>query len=246
MGPDHLTTKADASTSGRRWKPRNCLGKGCDRRFRPRQWNQRYCQEPECLREVKRWQAAKRQRQRRATPEGRQRHAEAERQRRKRDSAWTDRSQNDGPAGQETVCEDPAWSRSNKNLPEVLCDRPGCYERPRESARACAHYCGDACRAALRQVRDRERKYLARKTPAGRRKRRLEYQAAKVKRCQGPPDPRRVPSGPVSTESGPSPGSVLGYGRPCDPRLGFSRSLEVTTDDSETAPGPRPRAPPAS
>lgn len=246
MGPEHLTTKADASASGRRWKPRNCLRKGCGRRFRPRQWNQRYCQDPECLREVKRWQAAKRQRQRRATPEGRQRHAEAERQRRKRDSAWTGRSEKDGPAGPETVCEGPAWSRSNKNLPEVLCDRPGCYEPPRESARACAHYCGDACRAAMRQVRDRERKYLTRKTLAGRRKRRLEYQAAKVKRCQGPPRPRRVSSGSVSTESGSPQGSVLGYGRDGDPRLGFSRCLEVTTDDPKTTLGARSRAPPAS
>ena len=44
---------------------------------------------------MKRWQAAKRQRQRRATPEGRQRHAEAERQRRKRDSAQADRPERD-------------------------------------------------------------------------------------------------------------------------------------------------------
>ena len=194
---------------------------------------------------MRRWQAAKRQRQRRATPEGRQRHAEAQRQRRKRDSAQADRPERDEAAGPETAFEAPAWSRSDKNLPEVFCDRPGCYEPPRESPRAPAHYCGDACRAAMRQVRDRERKYLARKTKAGRLKRRLEYQAAKVKRCHGQHDQRGVFSDPSFAKSGPPQGSVLSYGRDAEVRLGFSRSLETTTDDPEATPGPRPRAPPA-
>jgi hypothetical protein len=181
MGLAHLTTEGDASTRGRRWKERNCLRKECGRRFLPRQWNQPYCQEPECLREVRRWQAAKRQRQRRATAEGRQRHAEEERQRRKRDSARADRLENDGPAGRERGCAGPAWSRSNNNLPEVLCDRPWCYEPPRESPRAPARYCGDACRAAMRRVQDRERKYLSRKTKAGRSKGMVEAKVRYVK-----------------------------------------------------------------
>jgi len=245
MGPEHSTTDGDASTRGGRLGLRNCLRKGCGRSFQPRQWNQRYCREPECLREVKRWQAAKRQRQRRATPEGRQRHAEAERQRRKRDSAQADRPERDEAAGPETTFETPAWSRSDKNLPEVFCDRPGCYEPPRESPRAPAHYCGDACRAAMRQVRDRERKYLARKTKAGRLKRRLEYQAAKVKRCQGQHDHRSFPSDPSLAKSGPPQGSVLSSSGEVKRALGFSRPQEVTTDDPETTLGPRPRAPPA-
>jgi hypothetical protein len=96
----------------------------------------------------------------------------------------------------------------------------------------------------MRQVRDRERKYLARKTKAGRMKRRLEYQAAKVKRCHG----RNVcaNSSLVSAEPGPSQGSVLGYGRDGDPRLGLSRFLGGTTDDPKASLGSRPRAPPAS
>lgn len=245
MGPGHPTTDGDVSTSGIRWKPRNCLRKGCGGSFQPRQWNQRYCREPECLREVKRWQAAKRQRQRRGTPEGRQRHAEAERQRRKRDSAQADRPERDEAAGPETAFETPAWSRSDKNLPGVFCDRPGCYEPPRESPRAPAHYCGDACRAAMRQVRDRERKYLARKTKAGRLKRRLEYQAAKVKRCRGPHDHRSFPSDPSLAKSGPPQSSVLSYGGEVQRALGFPRPQEVTTDDPKTTLGPRPRAPPA-
>jgi hypothetical protein len=246
MGPGYLTTKRDVSTSGRRWKPRNCLRKGCGRRFQPRQWNQRYCQEPECLGEVRRWQAAKRQRQRRVTPEGRQRHAEEERQRRKRDSAQADRPGRDEPAGLDRAADAPAWSRSNKNLPEVLCDRPGCYEPPRESSRAPAHYCSDACCAAMRQVQERERKYLSRKTKAGRLKRRLEYQAAKVRRCQGQHAPRSFPSDPSSTKSDSPQGSVLSYGCEAERALGFSRSLEVTTDDPKTTLAPRSRAPPTS
>lgn len=245
MGPEHHTAGRGASTSGGRLGLRDCLRKGCGRKFQPRQWNQRYCQEPECLREVRRWQAGKRQRQRRATPEGRQRHAEEERHRRQRDSVQTGRPGDEGPAGPETASKTPAWSRSDKNLPEVFCDRPGCYEPPRESPRAAARYCGDACRAAMRQVRDRERKYLARKTKAGRLKRRLEYQAAKLKRCHGQHDRRGFPSDPSLAKSGPPQGSVLSYGRDAETRLGFSRSLETTTDDPETTPGARPRAPPA-
>ena len=246
MGPGHLTTERDVSTSGRRLKPRNCLRKGCGWRFQPRQWNQRYCQEPECLREVRRWQAAKRQRQRRATPEGRQRHAESERRRRQRDSSRADQPERDAPDGPETACAVPAWSRSSRNLPGVLCDRPGCYEPPRQSSRAPAHYCGDACRAAMCQVQERERKYLARKTKAGRLKRRLEYQAAKVRRCQGRHAHRGFPSDPSSAKSDSAQGSVLSYGCEAERALGFSRSLEVTTDDPKTTLGARPRAPPAS
>jgi hypothetical protein len=245
MGPEHLTTDPDASTSGSRLGPRDCLRKGCGRRFSPRQWNQRYCREPECLREVKRWQAAKRQRQRRATPEGRQQHAEAERQRRQRDSAPAGRPERDHLAGAETAGETPAWSRSAKNLPEVFCDRPGCYEPPRESGRAPACYCGDACCGAVRQVRDRERKYLARKTQAGRLKRRLEYQAAKVQRCHSPPVRRRSSADPSLAKGSAPRSSVLLYGAVPAAFLDFSRCEEVPTNDSETTPGARPRAPPA-
>jgi hypothetical protein len=247
MGPEHLTTDREISTSGSRWGLRTCLRKGCGRKFQPRQWNQRYCREPECLEEVKRWQATRRQRQRHLTSEGRQRHAEEERQRRKRNSAEADQPRQDESSGLDATADAPPWSRSNKNLPELLCDRPGCYEPPGDSVHAPAHYCGDACREAMRRVRDRERKYLARKTKAGRLKRQQEYQAAKVKRGQSGHTRPSFPSHDPSGECRPSKdSSVLGYGRHGGPRLGFSRSPEVTTDDSEATPGPRPRAPPAS
>jgi anti-sigma factor RsiW len=52
--------------------------------YQPRSWNQRYCQDPECLREVYRWQAARRQARHRADATARRRHAQAEKERRQR------------------------------------------------------------------------------------------------------------------------------------------------------------------
>ena len=185
---------SECRAPGRRLRWRACLRKGCGRRYRARQWNQRYCGEPDCRGEVHRWQATRRQRARRASAEGREKHAEAERARRRRsaeqsmsavdgDSAWT-------TADPQSGCPGPgAWSRSETPLPRVVCDRPGCYEPPRDSRRTPASDCSDACRGAMRRVRDRERKYLARKTKAGRLKRRLEYAATAKKRLRlGPPN----------------------------------------------------------
>ena len=76
--------KAGASRSARGCRPRArvCLRKGCGCKYQPRRWNQRYCQAAECLREVRRWQAARRQTERRADAAAKARHAEAERARR--------------------------------------------------------------------------------------------------------------------------------------------------------------------
>lgn len=159
MGPVQHTADDGGSASGNdRTGPRVCLRKGCQRTFQPRRWNQRYCQDPDCLREVRRWLAAKRQRAHRRKPEQRQRHAAAEAERRKchRNAAKA--------AGHHAVADQPkprAWSRSKRNSAD-FCDRPGCYEPRRSSPRAPARYCGDACRQALQRVRDRERKWLTR------------------------------------------------------------------------------------
>jgi hypothetical protein len=66
----------------RRPRARICLRKGCGRKYLPRRWNQHYCQDPDCLREVRRWQAAKRQAKRRQDEKVKAQHAEAQRQRR--------------------------------------------------------------------------------------------------------------------------------------------------------------------
>ena len=59
-----------------------CLRKGCGRRYQPRRWNQHYCQDPECLRQLRRWQAAQRQARRRQDDAVKAEHAAAERKRR--------------------------------------------------------------------------------------------------------------------------------------------------------------------
>lgn len=164
---------ARKSTTAGRLPPRLCLRKYCGNRFQPIRWNQRYCQQPDCLREVRRWQATKRQRRRRQSPQQRQQHAQAERQRRKQKKQQAtpqNRAPEQFPSGQ-----DRAWSRSKSSFHD-FCDRPGCYDARRSSSRATARYCSDDCRQALRRVTDRERKWLRRNTSAGRFKRRMEYQ----------------------------------------------------------------------
>jgi len=191
MGRMQDTNEAGTPARGRRLGWRTCLRKGCGWRYRARQWNQRYCGDPGCGKLVRRWQATKRQRQRRAQPEVRKKHAEAERVRRQRRPPPDESTSPEAAPPGAPASLDGAWSRSETPLPAILCGRPGCYESPRDSCRSSSLYCGDGCRAAMRQVRDRERKYLARKTKAGRLKRRLEYSAA-AKRQQ-----RAEPGGPT-------------------------------------------------
>ena len=159
-------------TSGRRLGPRICLRRGCHRVFQARCWNQRYCQDAECRKLVRRWQAAKRQQQRRKQPEVRQAHATAERERRARRRAAAVDTNPHSPDEAVSAEEKPdegrgAWSRS-KRCSDLFCDRPGCYDAVRESCRCPARYCGDDCRRALKRVRDRERKWLNRHTQAAR------------------------------------------------------------------------------
>jgi hypothetical protein len=63
-----------------------------------------------------------------------------------------------------------------------LCDRPGCYEPPVTSIRNPARYCCPACRQAVGNVHDRERKWRLRFTDDGRTKRAREYRAAGERR----------------------------------------------------------------
>ena len=230
-------------TRGSRLGWRLCLAKGCGRFYHARQWNQHYCQDPDCLRAVRRWQATKRQRERRAEPEGRQKHAEAERERRRR-------APKPPPVGEspsaETAPPDGAWSRSKKSFPHRLCDRPGCYESPCDSRGAPSSYCCEACRRAVRRVKDRERKWLARKTKAGKRKRRLEYQALARKRRPLPPTAKYDASTCGSKLRDVAARIAVGDSGQ-DGRLPvlFSRFQGVADHDSQTNTGSRPRAPPS-
>jgi hypothetical protein len=85
VGTHHVKGKHRPKTRERRPRARPCLNKGCGRTYLPRRWNQRYCQDPECLREVRRWLAAQRQAKRRedANTNAKAEHAQAERARRR-------------------------------------------------------------------------------------------------------------------------------------------------------------------
>ena len=226
-------------TKRRRLGPRICLRKDCNRKFQPRQRKQLYCQDPECLREVRRWQATRRQRKCRATAEGRRKHAQAERERRRRGQAEDKRSPIDksSPKGAQAC----AWSR-RKSIPEIFCDRPGCYNPPRSSPRVPTRYCSDACRQAMRRVQDRQRKWQRRNSFAGRYKRQLEYERARRRRQ------KRWGVTPDGTSGGVPAGSdAVGHSRAADPRgVSWAESKEDCRHDRETCADSRPRSPPPS
>jgi len=164
----------------RRPRPRICLRKGCRRQYQPRRWNQRYCQDPHCQREVRRWQAARRQAKRRQDPGVQAQHAQAEKQRRHRAKTTPKAIENPEVA--------PARGHAAGNFFAALLRSARLLRTPVSSPRNPARYCGAGCRQAVRNVRDRERKWLARGTLDGRKKRAIEYQAAR--RHRGRPQPR--------------------------------------------------------
>jgi hypothetical protein len=84
VGAPHVKVRRRCSPRARRPRPRPCLRKGCNRQYLPTRWNQRYCRDPDCQREVRRWQAARRQAAHREDDAARSRHAQAERERRRR------------------------------------------------------------------------------------------------------------------------------------------------------------------
>jgi hypothetical protein len=190
VGTLHGTHRHSRLPRARRPRPRTCFRKGCGCKYQPRRWNQRYCQAPECLRQVRRWQAARRQAQRRQDARVKARHAQAEKQRRERAKTMPKAIENPELA--------PARGHATgKNFSLPLCDRPGCHQPPVTSIRNPARYCGAACRQAVHNVQDRERKWLARGTLDGRTKRAIEYRAARRNRAarrqatpaDGPPRP---------------------------------------------------------
>jgi hypothetical protein len=82
VGNHHVKGTHPRKARERRPRARPCLNKSCGREYQPRRWNQRYCQDPECLREVRRWLAAQRQAKRREDADAKAEHAKAERARR--------------------------------------------------------------------------------------------------------------------------------------------------------------------
>ena len=87
VGAPHVKVRRRCPHRVRRPRLRSCLRKGCNRQYLPRRWNQRYCHDPDCQREVRRWQAARRQAAHREDDTARSRHAQAEKERRQRAKA---------------------------------------------------------------------------------------------------------------------------------------------------------------
>ena len=177
VGAHQGKRKRRRKARARRPRPRICLRKGCGRKYQPRCWNQRYCQEPECQRQVRRWQAARRQAKHRQNAYAKTRHAEAEKR------AANGRSSRLRLIRIQRLRRARGHADGQQNFfSPPLCDRPGCHEPPVTSIRNPARYCCPACRQAVRNVHDRERKWRLRGTTDGRKKRAYEYRAARERR----------------------------------------------------------------
>jgi hypothetical protein len=160
----------------RRPRLRTCLRNGCTRKYRPRCYHQRYCQHPDCQRELNRWLSARRQAKRREDINVKAQHAQAEQARRQRVKS---RPQ---PVKKPELAP-PRGHAARAFFSWPLCDRPGCYQHPVSSIRNQARYCRAVCRQAVRNALDRERKWRSRGTLDGRKKRAIEYQAAQRRRA---------------------------------------------------------------
>jgi hypothetical protein len=178
VGAHQGKRKRRPKARARRPRPRSCLRKECGRNYLPRRWNQRYCHEPECQRQVHRWQAARRQAKHRQNDFAKARHAEAEKLHRQQAklASQVDQKPEVMPA------RGHADGSTENFFSAPLCDRPGCYEPTVTSIRNPARYCCPACRQAVGNVHDRERKWRLRFTNDGRTKRAYEYRAARKRR----------------------------------------------------------------
>ena len=74
-----------------------------------------------------------------------------------------------------TSSVNPTVVTEQRNFFRALCQRPGCHEHPAPVVHAPTRYCGPSCREAFHRVRDRERKWLSRRTLDGQEQRAREY-----------------------------------------------------------------------
>ena len=240
---DHSTNNSCAPQKSR-FPLRVCLRKGCDRHYVPAASNQRYCRESNCLREVQRWQALKRQQRRRAQPDVRSAEAavaKAKRERRKQEKAApVEPTESIVPT--ESLAAERASLRSTKNSGPI-CDRVGCYEPARTSHHGGAAYCSHECRDAMRRVRDRERKYLWRRTAIGR----LKCEAMAMRRRIELQTKAASLSGHLSEPVVVRAVGVHPYGPPPEPTVGCGDRKEVSCHDikiSEATVAPQSHPPP--
>ena len=161
MGPpENLTCHCEKKEARARQRPvrrpraRQCLLKGCERRFHPEQARQHYCSS-ECREAAREWSEWKARRKYRATAAGkRKRNGQSQR------TGSASKSEN---RLRKRQFQKPRGS-SLRNFFDGCCDRPGCYEcfvRSRRSPRQ--RFCSHACRRAMECVWERERRWRRRR-----------------------------------------------------------------------------------
>lgn len=131
---------------------RTCLLKGCERIFRPVHALSRYCCR-QCVAAAARWRQRMANRRYRASEHGKQRRQEQSKRYRQRRDAERDSSYAPLSGG-----EGYGYGGGRK---KIRCHRPGCYECFEASSRSpLQRFCNALCRAALRRVLVRERRWL--------------------------------------------------------------------------------------
>lgn len=132
-------------------RTRRCLLKGCGSSYRPTNPASRYCS-PKCEKAAREWQIKCARERYQRSAKGKAKRCEQSRGRRKRGKE-RDRSQ------VLTMCV----GDRNENSQGVTCARPGCYEGIVRTKRSpCKKYCSRDCRASLRRVLERERRWRQR------------------------------------------------------------------------------------
>jgi hypothetical protein len=156
-------TQARSGRLRRRPRRRRCLLKGCERRFKPRRPQGRYCSAA-CVSAARAWSRWKARQAYRRGPRGREsrrRSHKTYRLRRAAREAAAAPPRGSLEGGGEAE-EDPSRGSSLSVAGGVSCDRPGCYDLFWATARSPKQrFCKKSCRCAMERVWQRERRWRA-------------------------------------------------------------------------------------
>ena len=183
MGPSQYSVAGNtAQVPKASARCRRCLLKGCERSYRPRHPQSRYCSEA-CRVAARRWRRRQASRTWRATVQGKIcRREQCKRYRRRIPLVVL--SEEDPVIHVEVeadlaACEGQRPAAIPEDFSIRMCERPGCYEWfVVDSEYASQRFCCSLCRRALRNVLDREARY--------RRRRRKGYRVRR-RRSRSPP-----------------------------------------------------------
>jgi hypothetical protein len=153
----HFVCHNGERPEGCRHRPRRCLLKGCERLFRPRRPQARYCSAG-CQQAARRWRRRQASRRYRASDSGRERRRDQARRYRQR---LLERQTASAAVALPDEGQRPA--SPSEDFSTRRCERPGCYEHfSIKHEHSCRRFCSVMCRLALRRVLDRESRYRAR------------------------------------------------------------------------------------